>query len=537
MFDTASVPRRSYDFEDYIDILRRNLRWILAPAFAGLVIATVIAYSKEDKYISSASIRVVPQQVSPEVVKSLTTQDMADRINGMAQSILSRATLTSIINNFGLYKSELKKEPMEDVIDKMRGSIPIRPTEGIAASGRVMPAMQISFVYPDKYLAQKVCADLVTRFIDASSQGMNESTQAVHSFIQDELKQAKSQLDELDQKLTDFRTKNAGRLPEEMQMNLQQMNALEGRLGAINEALNRNTEQRMMLESQLNMAKDRMTAVKSPSVMAHNDKINELSRQIENLDLSILSMKDRYTEDYPDLQAARDRLAFLQKQLDAAKKEKVASDSSAYDPVTATPERMNAQDQLTSLNTQMKALNMEAAQYRRDMAATNAAIRQFQSRLQGIPAGEKEYSDLLRDRDMARAKYLELAANRARSVMAMNLEQRRQGETLELIDPASLPSEPFAPKRTTYLPMGAMIGMAIGVVIVAVREMKDTSLKNLKDARMYTQLNILGSVPLLENDVVVQRRKQMVWVGWTTATLAGLAIMTASVARYYLAKG
>ena len=44
MFDSASVPRRSYDFEDYIDILRRNLRWILAPAFAGLVIATVIAW-------------------------------------------------------------------------------------------------------------------------------------------------------------------------------------------------------------------------------------------------------------------------------------------------------------------------------------------------------------------------------------------------------------------------------------------------------------------------------------------------------------
>ncbi|MFL6414823.1 MAG: Wzz/FepE/Etk N-terminal domain-containing protein, partial [Bryobacteraceae bacterium] len=144
MLDSASVPRRSYDIEDYIDILRRNMRWILAPAFAGLVIATVIAYSKEDKYISSASIRVVPQQIDPSVVKSLTTQDMADRINGMAQSILSRATLTSIINNFGLYKDDLKKMPMEDVIDKMRGSIPIRPTEGVAASGRIMPAMQIS---------------------------------------------------------------------------------------------------------------------------------------------------------------------------------------------------------------------------------------------------------------------------------------------------------------------------------------------------------------------------------------------------------
>jgi succinoglycan biosynthesis transport protein ExoP len=536
MFDTASVPRRSYDIEDYIDILRRNMRWILAPAFAGLVIATVIAYSKEDRYISSSSIRVVPQQVSSEIVKSLTTQDMADRINGMAQSILSRSTLTSIINNFGLYKQELKKEPMEDVIDKMRQSIPIRPTEGVAASGRVMPAMQIAFIYPDKYLAQKVCADLVSRFIDASSQGMNESTQAVHSFIQDELGQAKQQLDELDAKLTEFRTKNAGRLPEEMQMNLQQMSALEGRVNSLNEALNRNTEQRMILESQLNMAKDRMAAVKSPQVAAHNDKINEMNRQIENLELNILSMKDRYTDEHPDLQAARDRLAFIKKQLDLAKKEKVSGESS-YDPATATPERMNAQDQLTAINTQMKALSLEAAQYRRDLVSTNSAIRQFQARLQGIPAGEKEYSDLLRDRDLARAKYLDLAANRARSTVAIHLEQRRQGETLELIDAASLPTEPFEPKRTTMLPIGAVVGLVLGVVIVAIREMKDTSLKNLKDARMYTQLNILGSVPLLENDVVVQRRKQMVWVGWTTATLAGLAIMTASVARYYLAKG
>lgn len=536
MFETASVPRRSYDIEDYIDILRRNLRWILAPAFAGLVIATVIAYSKEDLYISSASIRVVPQQVSPEVVKSFTTQDMADRINGMAQNILSRNTLTSIISNFGLYKKELKSEPMEDVIDKMRGSIPIRPTEGIAASGRIMPAMQISFIYPDKYLAQKVCADLVTRFIDASSQGMSESTAAVHSFIQDELTQAKEQLDELDKKVTEFRTKNAGHLPEEMQMNLQQMTALEQRLGSLNEALNRNNEQRMILESQLNMAKERLAAVKSPQIVAHNEKVNDLNRQIESLEINILAMKDRYTDDYPDLQSARDRVAFLKKQRDQAQKEKVTGES-AYDPATATPERMNVQDQLTSINTQMKALNLEGAQYRKDMASTNAAIRQFQSRLQGVPAGEKEYSDLLRDRDMARAKYLELAATRGRSTLSIDLEKRRQGETLELLDNASLPTSPFAPKRTTVLPVGTVAGLVIGLVFVAIREMKDTSLKNLKDARLYTQLNILGSVPLLENDVVVQRRKQMMWVGWTAATLAGLAIMTASVARYYLAKG
>jgi hypothetical protein len=121
-----------------------------------------------------------------------------------------------------------------------------------------------------------------------------------------------------------------------------------------------------------------------------------------------------------------------------------------------------------------------------------------------------------------------------KSDVSMRLEQRKQGQTLELLDQASLPDTPTAPKRRMIIPMGAVIGLLVGVVLVAIREVKDTSLKNLKDARLYTQLTILGSVPLLENDIVVQRRKQVMWVGWATATIAGLAIMAGSVAHYYL---
>jgi hypothetical protein len=121
--------------------------------------------------------------------------------------------------------------------------------------------------------------------------------------------------------------------------------------------------------------------------------------------------------------------------------------------------------------------------------------------------------------------------------VSIDLDKRKQGETLELIDPASLPTSPASPKRGKTIPIGAVAGLILGIGLVAVREVKDTSLKNLKDARLYTQLSILGSIPLLENDVVVQRRKQVMWVSWATATLAGCAIMAVSLARYYLGKG
>jgi hypothetical protein len=85
------------------------------------------------------------------------------------------------------------------------------------------------------------------------------------------------------------------------------------------------------------------------------------------------------------------------------------------------------------------------------------------------------------------------------------------------------------------IPLGAAFGLLLGVVCAAAREMKNTSLQNLKDVRAYTQMTILGSIPLLENDFVVRRRKRLSWLGWTTATLASIVVMVGSVV-YYFAK-
>lgn len=533
MLDSLSVPRRPFDFEDYVDILRRNLRWILAPAFAGLVIATVVAYMMDDTFVSTALIRVTPQQISPQLIQNVTSQDVAERISGMTQTILSRSTLTSLITTYGLYKKELKSEPMEDVVEKMHKSIGVYPMGGSSMGNRLLPAMQVRFSYSDKYIAQKVCADLVSRFMSLSAQDVVESQQQANQFLNDEVDQAKHDLDQQEQKLAEFRGQHAGRLPEEMQTNMQEMNALDQQLAALSETANRNSEQRMMLEDELRIAKERMSSIHSPQAQLQNQRVASLDQQIEQQQEGIVAMRDRYTEDYPEMQAAKDRLAFLQKQRDAAAKEKPPKmDTTLENPVIAR-ERLDGQEAVDRIQTRLKANAMEAAQINRDMGQVNGALRNYRGRLDGVPAGEKEYTDLLRDRDLARERYLDLESKRQRSNVSIDMERRKQGETLELLDSASLPTSPTAPKRAIILPIGAAIGLAVGLVLVAIREVKDTSLKNLKDARMYTQLSILGSIPLLENDIVVQRRKQVMWVGWATATIAGLAIMAASVAHYY----
>src|SRR6516225_11508850 len=105
--DLLSVARRPLDVEDYIDIVRRHKAWIVGPAFAALVIAVVAAFLWPDTYISEASVQVVPPQVPERYVASNINSEMTERIQLMANTILSRNNLVNVINDFGLYRKEV----------------------------------------------------------------------------------------------------------------------------------------------------------------------------------------------------------------------------------------------------------------------------------------------------------------------------------------------------------------------------------------------------------------------------------------------
>lgn len=540
MTDRVSAQRRAFDFEDYVDVLRRNIRWLIGPAFLGLVLATVVAYLIDDTYVSRALIRIVPQQVPENLVQTAVNQQIADRLNAMAETIKSRNSLQSIITTYGLYKKEIKDEPLDDVIDLMRRKIKIQPTEGLTnVNGRSLPAFQVSFSYDNRYLAQKVTAELVGRFLTENAKTRVESAVATNQFLNDEYEKARAELEGIENRLTQFRIKNAGHLPEEMQMNMSQMNTLDTRLTGLNDSLTRAMQQKMMLESQLQIAKDRLGSIhEAGSESAVRDaRLDQLDRDITAATNNVNTLKDRYTESYPDLVNARAQLAQLKQQ-----REQLLHDTKPAKPETrpssagSSRERMDAEAVIKQLNAHIRASDVQIADLNKQIAGVNQSIKQYQSRVESVPVGEKEYNDLIRDRDLAKQRYQELQMKRSTSAISMEMENRKQGESLEILDQASLPDTPTAPKRQLIIPMGVLAGLFLGLVITAIREVKDNSLKSLKDARVYTQLPILGSVPLLENDLVVQRRRQMMWIGWTGATIIGLAIIAGSIARYYMSK-
>jgi succinoglycan biosynthesis transport protein ExoP len=546
--ENFSVPRRALDVEDFIDILRRHKGWIFGPFLLTLVASVVGVYLWPDSFDSVAMVKIVPQQVPQNMVQSSITNDLADRINSMATTVLSRNELTNIINNLDLYKSERKRLPMEDVVENiMHPSLHIDPIM-VGQGSRTVPAFTVRFTYPDRILANKVVQEIVSRFISENTTNRSNATTETTQFLKDQADQAKKDLKELEDQLATFKAQNNGRLPEQVDLNYRNLQTLQTNYQMLTSSKSRAELDKMSMETNLTVEKDRKAALtrEVPQAAAQaaamkSEPMQQIEREIRNYEDNLAQLRQKYTESNPDVQTVKGRLEVANKRKADLQKEEAEAKTpvSAAAPVANRQLQLEVQDvegNIQKWESASRARDVEIEEYTKQIKQTQSQIDKLQAQIGAAPLGEQKYGDLLRERDMARTKYMDLDARLSTAQISKDLETRGQGERLELLDAASLPQYPTEPKRPLVIGIGAGLGILLGMVIAAAREMKDTSLKNLKDVRAYTQMAILGSVPLLENDFVVRRRRRIAWLGWTTACLMAAVTMAGSVVFYYATK-
>ena len=542
--ENYSIPRRTLDVDDYIDVVRRHRGWIFGPFLFTVVASVVGVYLYPDSYSSQAVVKIVPQQVPQNMVQSAINQQMSDRINSMAQTILSRTVLTTIINTFGLYTRERSRMPIEDVIEEMKKSIQILPVASPTTSNDRIPAFAVTFAYENRLMAQRVVQDLVSRFIDENIRNRSNATFQTTQFMKDQMDDAKKQLDDAENKLASFRMQNNGRLPDQVDSNMRSLSGLQAEATFLNSQISRANQEKLQLESNIRIMKDQMNALTRDPAAAgterRSDAVLEAERDVLNWDTQLSVLRQHYKDSYPDVQNAVARLELARKKRD----EVVAEDATkkTETPAAKAADRQSAREvrdldaNIRRFESAIAARDLEIDEYVKQMKRSAEGIKAYQGRIETVPLGEKQYADLMRDRDLAKEKYIDLSGKLGKAEIAQEMEGRKQGETLELLDPASLPTTPTEPKRPLVISAGAGLGLLLGILIAGAREMKDTSLKNLKDVRAYTQMAILGSIPLLENDFVVRRRRRLAWLGWTTACLAAAVVMSGSVVYYYVTK-
>ena len=157
---------------------------------------------------------------------------------------------------------------------------------------------------------------------------------------------------------------------------------------------------------------------------------------------------------------------------------------------SARPDTAAIQD----LRARIHAADMAIQAKRSEQAQLNQQIRSYQGRIQSTPQVEEQFKQLTRDTQTSQAQYDSLLAKLNQSQMATDLEHRQEGETFRVLDEANLPDGPTFPKRSVFASGGFAAGLALGLLLVALLEYRNTALRTERDIWTFTKLPTLAVI-------------------------------------------
>jgi polysaccharide chain length determinant protein (PEP-CTERM system associated) len=475
--------------KDVIGILGRRWFPIVLLAVLGTVAGYFLSRTLPKRFTSQTLVLVQQPTVSADLVKPIVSDNSNQRLAAMQQQILSRSRLEPVIQQFGLYSSDVNIVPMDDLVERLRQSITITPVLPMAETrAQNLPGFYISVVFNDAHLAQQICARITTMFLEENVQRREGQTIQTNEFLGKQLEEAKTKLDEQDGRLATFQRKYLGSLPDEEQTNLNLLTGLTSQLEASTQALSRAQQDKSFAESVLTQQMAAWQAAQA------GQNPETLEQQLTALQAQLSSLQSKYTDDHPDVIKAKNEVAAMRQKIADGDQQKKTTGTEKPGKAIAEPA------QVQQLRAQIHQYDQVIKERTQQQEEIQNQIKLYQARVQASPAVEQEYKLLTRDHQSALDFYNDLLKKRDQSAMAMNLEQSQQGEQFQVLDPANLPDKPSFPKLPLFAAGGFAGGLALGLGLTLLLEMIDTSMRSERDVEAALHLPVLAMIPIITKD-------------------------------------
>jgi polysaccharide chain length determinant protein (PEP-CTERM system associated) len=488
------LGHRTLTIEDYLTILKRRWLIILLPSVILPIVALAISFRLTPIYTSQTLVLIEQPKVPDEYVKSVIDEGLDARLASMKEQILSRSRLEPIIKQYNLGDP---KDDMDSRIDGTRKAIDIRPIRSEISGAGGLPGFFISFKAGDPHTAQQVCRQITSLFITENAKSREQSAEGTTEFLQEQLNDAKSNLDAQDAKLAAFQRENIGALPDDQDANMNMLTTMNTQLDTANQALTQLQQERSYREALLAQQGSGLVSTPaepgskpSPTQRGAAQATPEQAAQLQALQAELADLQARYTPDYPDVVATKRKIADLKKE--------ISLNAAGPAGPSGAPIRVES-PAVQQLHAQIGAIDDAIQQKRREQANIQRQIGTYQARLQSSPLVAAKYKELSRDYTTAEKGYQDLLAKKNQSQMATELENQQQGEQLRLMDDANLPDEPTFPKRSMFALGGLAAGLALGALLAAYLEYRDKSLRSERDVWAFTKLPTLGIIALNAN--------------------------------------
>lgn len=479
--------------EQLFDIVVRRKWLIVIPLCITLTLGLAMTLTAKKTYSASTLILIQQQSVPSEYVRSVITSSINQRINTISQQILSRSNLEKIISQFGLY-AEQKNMYLEDKVAGMRRRINVQ----IERARHGAEAFSISFTGSDPRRVMQIANTLASFFMDENLKVREAQAVGTSEFLEAELEKTRKRLEERERKLSAFRGKYLGGLPDELESNLRTLDRLQEQLVSKNDQLREHRTNLTLLESQISAARKEKTAArKSAMGPVAGDEAGYAGGAVDPLYQAQKTYDDlltTYTEKHPDVVRAKKNLEKLK---EAAAREKESAGTRTT-PAPVSPAESAADEGLSQVLLSRQRLQSDIRQLQEEIKAIEEKMTVYQKRVEETPKRELELQSLKRDYNNIRDIFNSLLDRKLEAELSVNMEKKQKGEQFRILDHARLPEKPISPDVKKYLIFSLIAGLAMGGGVIFLLEFFDAAIRRDEQIEDELGLTILASIPKLK---------------------------------------
>jgi len=491
-----SAEFRPRKIGEYLDIVRKRKWFILLPTIAvGLAISYVV-YRLPDIYESSTLIVVRPSTLPNSVVPTMAEETLTRQLTSISQVVTSRSSLQPLMEKYDLYKEERQRgEPMELLIDSMRKQINVTVN---TSNREITNGFNIAYRGRDPKSTKAVAAELASKYVDEQIKGTENGGTSAKQFIEEQVHQAKEELDAIDTQRLNYLQENLNNLPSQSQ-------ALVGRLTALHEGqkaliaeLGRSRDMAAAYRSQLaditkSYDQEIVLSAENTTDPKTTQAYAELVRRRSEYEGELQNLLSQYKEKHPDVIAK-------QKQLEDIKRQQDQMINEWKDRIEERKQKLKqlSDPRILSLQTQISMMESDTQRQQKLLSETNQQIAELDARINAIPHTEIGLEAIDREYQTKKLNYDNLLAQQQKVVIGADAAKDQQGSGIQVVDPANLPERPVAPKRFLLTAGGFGIGLVLGVLLALSFELRRLfTIQTTEDAKHYTNLPVLATIPEL----------------------------------------
>ncbi len=447
----------------------------MACVLVALVLTTAYNYTARPRYEAVAQIRIqkTKPDLSPgaDVVEAVTTE----WVETQYRIIVGKSMIKKVVERFELTRSpELGTGPMRSPIELVRTKVFGSAPNEFSPSMQVEPAVAaLRSRITVRPVPRTSLVDLVVRAYDPTFAAL-----AANGLARTYIDESRSDRFDQSESATKWLETRLQAEQEQARSSFEALRSYEERSGSSNlEARQR------LAESKLQNASGQLVAARSEkaSKRAYLDQLRRLS-PAELMTLPELSGNGSYQALRKELIDIEIRKAELDQSLGPRHPDVVALDSRIQSlKVTLAAEARGV----------VRAVEAAYEAASRQEAVLSATVSAAQSEMSSLRDKSPEYQTLKRDADTSN----ELAQTLAKRGKEAGVESAINDTTVRMMEPAEVPRVPVFPDRKGNLQIALLAGLAMGILLVSIKERLDTTLKTPDDIRDALGIPFLGFVP------------------------------------------